>query len=83
MNLAHDAYSLEHYAGNYSVKNLDCLSGLVFMTHRQDDFECPSSIDYIDTRSCLAYEQNSYSTHLVRSGSCHRETSLGYDISLL
>jgi hypothetical protein len=45
-----------------------------------DDFECPSPRDYVDTKSWLAYEQNPYSTHWVRSGSCHREMSLGYDI---
>jgi hypothetical protein len=33
--------------------------------------------------SWLAYEKNPYSTHWVRLGSCHRETSLGYDIFLL
>jgi hypothetical protein len=55
----------------------------VFTTHRHDDFECPSPRDYVDTKSCLAYEQNPYSTLWVRSGSCHRETSLGYDIYLL
>jgi hypothetical protein len=49
------------------------------MTHRHDDFECLSLRDYVDTKSSLPYEQNPYSTHWVRSGSCHRETSLGYD----
>jgi hypothetical protein len=50
------------------------------MTHMHDGLECLSPTDYVDTKSWLAYEQNSYSTHSVRSGSCHRETSLGYDI---
>jgi hypothetical protein len=50
------------------------------MTHTHDDFECPSPRDYVDTKSWLAYEQNPCSTHWVRLGSCHRETSLGYDI---
>jgi hypothetical protein len=45
-----------------------------------DDFECPSPRDYVDTKSCLAYEQNPYSTHWVRLGSCYRGTSLGYNI---
>jgi hypothetical protein len=53
------------------------------MTHRHDCFECPSPRDYVDTKSWLAYEQNLYSIDWARSGSCHRETSLGYDISLL
>jgi hypothetical protein len=83
MNSAHDAYSLEHLTGNYSVKNPDWPSGLVFMTHRHDGFECPTPRDYVDTKSWLAYEQNPYSTHCVRSGTCHREMSLVYDISLL
>jgi hypothetical protein len=38
------------------------------------------SRDYVDTMSLLAYEQNPYLTNRVRSGSCHREMSLGYDI---
>jgi hypothetical protein len=50
------------------------------MTNTHDSFECLSPRDYIDTKSWLAYEQNPYSIHWVRSGSCHRETSLGYDI---
>jgi hypothetical protein len=45
------------------VKNLDCLSGLVIMTHMHDDFECPSLRNYVDTKSWLGYEQNSYSTY--------------------
>jgi hypothetical protein len=56
MNSVHNAYSLEHYAGNYSVKNSDCSSGLVFMTHRHDDFEYLSPRDFVDTKSWLAYE---------------------------
>jgi hypothetical protein len=36
--------------------------------------------DYADTKSWLAYEQNPYSTHWVRSDSCHRKTSLAYNI---
>jgi hypothetical protein len=63
MNSAHDANNPEHYAGNYSEKNLDCPSGLVIMTHTHDDFECLSPRDNVDTKSCLAYEQNPYSTH--------------------
>jgi hypothetical protein len=62
------------------VKNPDYLSRLVIITHTQDDFECPSPRDYVDTKSCLAYEQNRYSTHWVMSGYCHRETPLGYNI---
>jgi hypothetical protein len=62
------------------VKNPDFLSGLVIMTHRHTNFECLSPRDYVDTKSWLGYEQNPYSTHWVRSGSCHREASLGYDI---
>jgi hypothetical protein len=50
MNTVHDAHSLE-YAGNHSVKNQDDPSGLVFMTHRHDDFECSSPRDYVDTMS--------------------------------
>jgi hypothetical protein len=53
------------------------------MTHRHDGFECPSTIDYVDTKSCLAYGQNSYSTHWIRSCSYNWETSLGNDIFLL
>jgi hypothetical protein len=64
------------------VKNPDCPSGLVITTHMHDDFEYSSPRDYVDTKSWLAYKQNSYSTHRVRSGSCHRETYLGYDILL-
>jgi hypothetical protein len=64
-------------------ENPDCLSGLVFTTHTHDDFKCPSPKDYVDMKSWLAYEQNPYSTQWVVSSSCHRETSLGYDISLL
>jgi hypothetical protein len=45
-----------------------------------DDFKCLSPRDYVDTKSWLAYEQNPCSTHWVRIGSCHRETSLSYDI---
>jgi hypothetical protein len=82
-NSAHDADSLEHYAENYSVKNPDCLSRLVFMTHRHDCSKCSSPRDYVDTKSWLAYEQNPYSIHWVRLDFCHKETSLGYDISLL
>jgi hypothetical protein len=52
------------------------------MTHTHDNFEFLSQRDYIDTKSWLAYDQNSYSTHCVRSRSCHREMSLGYDILL-
>jgi hypothetical protein len=48
-------------------KNLDYLSGLVITTHMHDNFECPSPRDYIDTKSWLAYEQNTYSTHWVWS----------------
>jgi hypothetical protein len=36
-------------------------------------FECLSPRDYVDTKFRLAYEQNHYSTHWVRSGSCYRE----------
>jgi hypothetical protein len=50
------------------------------MTHTHDDFECPILRDYINIKSWLAYEQNPYSMHWVRSGSCHRETPLGFDI---
>jgi hypothetical protein len=53
---------------------------LVIMTHMHDDFGCLSPRDYVDTKSWLAYEQNPYSTHWVRSSSCHREMSLSYDI---
>jgi hypothetical protein len=60
MNSTHDANSPEHKAENYSVKNPDCPSGLVFMIHRHDDIECPSPRDYIDTKSRLTYEQNPY-----------------------
>jgi hypothetical protein len=45
------------------VKNPDCLSGLVIMTHTHDDFECLSPRDYVDTKSYLEYEQYPYSTH--------------------
>jgi hypothetical protein len=62
------------------VRNPDYPSGLVIMTHSHDNFECLSPRDYVETKSWPAYEQNPYSTHWVRSGSCHRETSLGYDI---
>jgi hypothetical protein len=65
------------------VKNAECLSGLVFITHRHDGFKCPSPRDYVNIKSGLAYEENPYLTHRVRPGSCHWETSLGYDISLL
>jgi hypothetical protein len=64
-------------------ENPDRLIKLVFMTHTHDDFECPSLRDYVASKSRLAYEQNSYSTHWVRLGSCRKETSLGYDIFLL
>jgi hypothetical protein len=37
------------------VKNLDCLSGLAFVTHRHDNFEYTSLRDYVDTESWLAY----------------------------
>jgi hypothetical protein len=50
------------------------------MTPTQNAFKCPSPRDNVDTKSWLAYEQNPYSTHWVRSSSCHREMSLGYDI---
>jgi hypothetical protein len=83
INLAHDAYSLEHLAGNYSVKIPDCPSGLVFMTHRHEGFKCLSPRDNVDIESWRAHERNPYSTHEVRSDSCHREMSLDYDISLL
>jgi hypothetical protein len=53
------------------------------MTHTHDGFQCSSPRDYLDTKSYLDYEQNPYSTHKVKSGSCHRVTSQGYDISLL
>jgi hypothetical protein len=33
------------------VKDPDCLSGLVIMTHMHDDFECLSLRDYVDTMS--------------------------------
>jgi hypothetical protein len=36
--------------------------------------------DYVDTKSSLASEENPCSSQWVRSYSCHRETSLGYDI---
>jgi hypothetical protein len=62
------------------VENPDCSSGLVITTHMHDGFECSTPRDYVDTKSWLTYVQNPYSTHLVRSGSCHRETTLGYDI---
>jgi hypothetical protein len=45
------------------MKNLDCPSGLVIMTHTHSDFECLSPRDYVDTKSWLAYEHNPYSTH--------------------
>jgi hypothetical protein len=61
-------------------ENPDCPSELVIMTHTLDGFECPSSRDYVDTKSWLAYEQNPYSTHWVRLGSYHRETFISYDI---
>jgi hypothetical protein len=32
------------------MKNLDCPSGLVIMTHMHDDFEYPSPRDYVDTK---------------------------------
>jgi hypothetical protein len=63
MNSVHDAHSLEHYAGNYMMKNPDCPSRLVIMTHMHDGFECLSPRDYVDTKSWLAYEKNPYSTH--------------------
>jgi hypothetical protein len=62
------------------VKNPDHLSGLVITTHMHDDFKCLSPRDYIDTKSWLAYEKNPYSTSWGRSGSCHKEMSVGYDI---
>jgi hypothetical protein len=37
-----------------------------------DDFECLSPRDYEDTMSWLAYEQNPYSTHGVRSKMLNR-----------
>jgi hypothetical protein len=80
MNLVHDSNRSKHYTGNYVVKNLDCPSGLVIMTHKHNDSECLSPRDYVDTMFWLAYEKNPYSTHWVRSGSCHREMSQGYDI---
>jgi hypothetical protein len=43
-------------------ENLD-LRGLVITTHTQDNFKYPSSRDYIDTKSWLAYEHNPYATH--------------------
>jgi hypothetical protein len=52
------------------------------MTHSHDDIEHPSPRDYVDTKSWLAYERNPYSTQWIRSSSCHREMSLGYDIWL-
>jgi hypothetical protein len=45
------------------MKNPDCLSGLVITTHVHDGFECPGPGDFLDTKSWLAYEQNTYSTH--------------------
>jgi hypothetical protein len=50
------------------------------MTHTQGGFKCPSPRDYVETKSCLPYEQNPYLTHWVRSGSFYREMSLGYEI---
>jgi hypothetical protein len=44
-----------------------------------DDFKCLNPRDYLDTKSWLAFEQNPYLTHWVRSGSCCEETSLCYD----
>jgi hypothetical protein len=61
-------------------KNPDYSSGLVIMTHTHNDFKCLSPRDYVDTMFWLAYQQNPYSTHGVRSSSWHREMSLGYDI---
>jgi hypothetical protein len=63
MNSVHDANSLEHLVRNYSVKNPNCLSGLVITTHTHDDFECLNPRDFVDTKSWLAYERNPYSTH--------------------
>jgi hypothetical protein len=63
MNSVHDANSLEHLVRNYSVKNPNCLSGLVITTHTHDDFECLSPRDFVDTKSWLAYKRNPYSTH--------------------
>jgi hypothetical protein len=57
-------------------KNLDYLIGLVIMTHTHDDFECPSSKDYVDTKSWLAYEQNPYSARWVRSNAKWTRTLL-------
>jgi hypothetical protein len=45
------------------MKNPNCPSGLVFMTHRHDDFVSLSPKDFVDTKSWLAYEQNPYLTH--------------------
>jgi hypothetical protein len=39
----------------------------VLTTRTNDDFEYLSSRDYVDTKSGLAYEQNPYLTHGVRS----------------
>jgi hypothetical protein len=35
MNSVHDVNSPEHYAENYLVRNLDCLSGLVLTTQHE------------------------------------------------
>jgi hypothetical protein len=45
------------------VKNPDRSSGMVITTHMHDDFKCLSPRDYVDTKSCLDFEQNPYSTH--------------------
>jgi hypothetical protein len=42
------------------------------MTHMHNDFECLSPRYYVDTKSRLAYEQNPYSKHGVRSKTLDR-----------
>jgi hypothetical protein len=63
--------------------NPDYPSGVVITTDAHGNFECPNPGDNVAIKFWLAYEQNTYSTHWVRSGSYHREISLSYDICLL
>jgi hypothetical protein len=80
MSLAHDTHSPWALSWESSDEKSRLHKCLVITTHRHDDFECPSPRNYVDTESWLAYEQNPYLIHWVRSGSCHTKTSIGYDI---
>jgi hypothetical protein len=44
----------------------------VLTTHTHDDFEYPSLRDNIDTKSWIAYEQNPYQTHGIKSKKLNR-----------